>query len=197
MSKDGSYVLSLGSSYRDYDTLIKAIKKLNYPTKVILPEKSQVEYHNTYLEDSFIADNIEIIRHDYNYDTWNDYIANARLVVIPITKAALQPAGISVYLEAMALGKPVIVSEGPSTKGILVNNEAEIVPAEDSEALASAIEKIWSDKNYRDYIAANGKKYALSLGGEERLVKDILEEIYAAISIKRNLSDEKGVDKKR
>lgn len=77
----------------------------------------------------------------------------------------------------MALGKPVIISEGTSTRGILTKNEAEIVPSEDPDSLALAIKKIWENKDYRERLAENGKKYALSLKGEERLVRDILRGI--------------------
>jgi glycosyltransferase involved in cell wall biosynthesis len=86
----------------------------------------------------------------------------------------------------MALGKPVIISEGTSTRGILTKNEAEIVPSEDPDSLALAIKKIWDDKDYRECLAKNGKKYALSLGGEERLVKDILKGICFFLENKGN-----------
>jgi glycosyltransferase involved in cell wall biosynthesis len=173
--KDGGYALSCGASYRDFDTFLKAIRILDYPTKIVLPAKDTAKSHNTCLDERDLPENVEVIRHNYDCDSWNEYIANARLVVIPIQKRALQPAGISVYLEAMALSKPVIITEGASTRGILTRNEAEIVPSEDALCLARAMKKIWEDKDYRDSLAENGKKYALSLKGEERLVIDILE----------------------
>jgi glycosyltransferase involved in cell wall biosynthesis len=176
-SVDGDYILSCGASYRDFNTFIAAVKELAYPCKIILPPEKTAKHHNTFLDEKNLPLNVEIIRHDYNYNSWNRYMADARLVVIPIQKRALQSAGVSVYLEAMALGKPVIITEGTSTKGILTNREAEIVPSEDPESLAVAIKKIWEHKNYRESLSENGKKYALSLGGEERLVKDILKEI--------------------
>jgi len=184
--KDGIYILSCGASYRDFNTLIEAITELDYPCKIVLPPENAAKSHNTHLEEKNLPKNVEIIRHDFDNNSWNRYIAEARLVVIPIQKRALQPAGISVYLEAMALGKPVIISEGTSTRGIITNNEAEIVPCEDSHSLASAIKKIWEDKEYRECLANNGKKYALSLEGEERLVKDILQEICFFLERKGN-----------
>jgi glycosyltransferase involved in cell wall biosynthesis len=184
--KDGDYVLSCGASYRDFKTLIKAITELNYPTKIVLPAKDAAKIHNTYLDERDLPKNIETIRHNYDFNSWNQYIADARLVVIPIQKKALQPAGISVYLEAMALGKPVIISEGTSTRGILTKNEAEIVPSEDPDSLALAIKKLWEDKDYRESLAKHGKKYALSLGEEERLVKDILKGICFFLENKGN-----------
>ena len=167
LPNDGDYVLSCGAeTTRDFNTLLKAITVLNYPCKVVLPAKDAAKIHNTYLDEGDFPKNVEIVRRNYDFNSWNQYPADARLVVIPIQKKALQPAGISVYLEAMALGKPVIISDSTSTRGILTENEAEIVPAEDPDSLALAIKKLWEDKDYRGRLAENGKKYALSLGGE-------------------------------
>jgi glycosyltransferase involved in cell wall biosynthesis len=174
---DGDYLLSCGASYRDFDTLIKALEFLEYPTKIVLPEKNIEKIHNTELNESELPSYIEVVRHDFDYDSWNNFIAKSKFVVIPIKKDALQPAGISVYLEAMALGKAVIVSEGASTNSILSCTDAEIVTCEDPEKLALAIKKMWEDKDYREKISKNGHKYAISLQGEERLVGDILEEL--------------------
>ena len=83
----------------------------------------------------------------------------------------------------MALGKPVVITEGVSTKGVLTNDMAVIVPAEDSEQLTLAIKKLWEDDEYRNRISSNGKDYALSLGGAKRLVEDILTALCYHFSI--------------
>ena len=77
----------------------------------------------------------------------------------------------------MALGKPVVITEGVSTLGIITKNEAEIVPPGDPESLGNAIRKLWDNREYRKRLANNGKQLALSLEGAERMMKDILEGI--------------------
>lgn len=173
--QDNGYVLAGGASYRDYDTFIRAIRKLGYPTKIVLPQADMAKYHQTVLDGQKCPDNVSIIRHDFDSHTWNEYIANARIVVVPIKKGTLQSAGISVFLESMALGKPVVITEGTSTRGILTKEVAEIVPSGDAECLVFAIKKIWENKDYQERIAKKGKEFALSLGGADRLVRDILE----------------------
>jgi glycosyltransferase involved in cell wall biosynthesis len=177
--RDKGYVLANGASYRDYETFLKAVTKLGYPTKIILPAARVAKYHQTILDEKLCPENVSVIRHDFNMHTWNEYIANASMVVIPIKKGTLQSAGISVYFEAMALGKPIVITEGVSTRGILTKEVAEIVPAGDPGFLASSIEKLWENKEYRDRLAKNGKQFALSLKGAERMVKDILMGIYS------------------
>ena len=175
--RDNGYVLASGHSCRDYETFMKTIKKLGYPAKIVLSKPEIAKYHNTILDEKQCPENVSIIRHDFNFHTWNEYTANARIVVVPIKKEILRPAGMSVYLEAMALGKPVIITECVSTLGILTNKIAEIVPPGDSEALGNAIRKLWENREYRERLANNGKQFALSLEGAERMIRDILEGI--------------------
>jgi glycosyltransferase involved in cell wall biosynthesis len=170
---DDGYVLACGASWRDYKTFIAAIKEVGVPAKIVLPGSSVSVVNNTFLKEDNIPENVKVIRHNLDQKSWNQYIAMARLVVIPIRKEAIQAAGISTYLEAMAMGKAVVISEGVSTKGLLTN-QAEIVPPANVPMLAGVIRRLWNDDQYRSELALRGKNYAQSLGNETRLVKDIL-----------------------
>jgi len=182
-SVDKGYVVACGASLRDYKTFIQAIKEVGVSAKIVLPNADVASFHNTPDFGDKLPSNLAVIRHNFDRDSWDRYISEARIVVIPIQERAIQPAGISVYLEAMALGKPVIITEGAATRGI-ITNEAEIVPPGDPHALSAAITKLWEDKEYREQLAHRGKKYALSLGNETRLVKDILLNAMALARIK-------------
>jgi len=181
-TEDHKYVLSCGASHRDYKTFILAMKQLGYPAIILLPSNDIAAFHNTKLIDSVLPENIEIIHHDFNRDTWNKFLANSRLVVVPITQGTIQPAGISVCFEAMALGKPVLVTEGAFSNGILTDEMAKIVPCADPEALAGSIKQLWEDEGLRKQLGDNGRTFALSLGGEDRLVKEMLENVYAVLT---------------
>jgi glycosyltransferase involved in cell wall biosynthesis len=74
----------------------------------------------------------------------------------------------------MALNKCVIISDCPSTNGILIDGETAIlVPMRDPERLRAAIQRAWEDDDYRRRIAAGGYRYAMSLGGEETLARNV------------------------
>ena len=180
-SKDEGYVLACGASLRDYRTFVEAVDRMNVPAKIMLPRKGAAEFHNTDLDEARLPSCVEVIRHDFDKHSWNQIIANARVVVIPIQGGAIQAAGISASLEAMAIGKPVVITEGVSTRGMLTGAEAEIVPAEDPVSMYRAIRKLWEDAGYRERLAKAGQDYAVSLGGVERMARDILQNTRACV----------------
>lgn len=169
---DRGYVLALGASQRDYELLMSAVSGLDCPVKLILSRASAVA-HNSRLGGGPLPANVERIEGDVDRQEWNKYIAESRLVVVPILPDAIQPAGISVYLEAMAFGKPVVVTRGASTEGLLDETLAYVIPPGDSAALRAAITQVWCDEGVRKRLSINGRNYALSLGTHERLVSDI------------------------
>ena len=171
---NSEYVLSLGLSYRDYDTFFKAMKICGYPSIAVLPQVRMRQNHSTRADLSLAGKNVTIISDDIDRIEWNRLISKAKMLVISIKKNTLQPAGISVYLEAMALGKPVIITEGTTTKGILDKTLAEIIPPESVEDMTESIRKLWNDQEHANLIASEGKKYALSLGNDEDLSERLI-----------------------
>jgi glycosyltransferase involved in cell wall biosynthesis len=83
----------------------------------------------------------------------------------------------------MALGKCVVVSDSPVTRGILKDGEhAVIVPPSDPAAMRAAIVKVCEDADYRAYVGRTGREYALSLRDESRLGEDVAREAMSAIA---------------
>lgn len=174
MTGDDGYILSCGASFRDYDCFIEAARRLPTAHFVILkPEAERAAMHRTYFETRFIPDNIQVETDDMSQESWNRYIARAKIVVIPIQKECIQPAGISTYLESMVLRKPVIVSHGPSTDGILDSNMALMYEPGNAEDLSQCIHKLLLSEQLHQEIAEAGYRYAISLQGRERLVRDL------------------------
>ncbi|HEX8362139.1 MAG TPA: glycosyltransferase, partial [Longimicrobium sp.] len=101
----------------------------------------------------------------------------AHAVVLPIQPGRLSPSGIGTYLVAMALGKCVVITESAATRGILDDRHAVLVPPADAEALRAAVARVAEDRELRERTARGGREYALSLGGDERLERDIVAEL--------------------
>lgn len=171
-TNEGDYVVALGASQRDYRLLVDAIGGSSIPLKIVLPESS-AKVHGATIGYKCLPKNVEHVSTPVDRLTWNRYIGESRLVVIPIFPGVIQPAGISVYLEAMALGKPVVITKGASTEGLLHADLAVIVPAGDVQALRNAIHWVWSDDTMRKKLSENGRRYALSLGDHARLLADL------------------------
>jgi glycosyltransferase involved in cell wall biosynthesis len=101
--------------------------------------------------------------------------SRARVVVVPLLRGALVPP-ISTILNAMAMGKCVIVTEGPGVTEMF-EDELVKVPVEDPTALAAAIERVWTDAQLRRKIATAGWNYGMSCGGEQDLYGRVIDAI--------------------
>jgi len=177
------YIFTMGRSLRDYDSFIRAIADLPYPAAI--PEhsfndfegkdrtfcwtKENVPPHLTILPDTGSAE--DLVRN----------LARARLVVIPIQASSMCASGLSTYLDAMYLGKCVIVSNGPGASDVLTD-QALLVPPHDVAALTDTIRRAWEDDPLRERTAESGRNYALSLGGEPELLQRIFRNVLEIVS---------------
>jgi glycosyltransferase involved in cell wall biosynthesis len=97
----------------------------------------------------------------------------AKIVVVPL-RETLQPSGQSVALQAMACGKPVVITR---TKGLwsaahLHNWENIIfVKPGDLQQLVSVLETLLSDDLLCEQIGENARKYVLHNGNIEDFSK--------------------------
>jgi glycosyltransferase involved in cell wall biosynthesis len=172
IGKDGDYVVALGASQRDYRLLVDSVRGSAIPLKIILPEAS-IKAHRAHIGYDVLPENVHHVKAPVDRLAWSRYLAESRVVVIPIIPGTIQPAGISVYLEAMVLGKPVVITRGASTEGILDEDLAVLVPPGDVQALRQAVISVWNDGVLRQRLSENGRKYALSLGDHGRLLRDL------------------------
>ena len=176
---DRGYVLAPGKSQRDYPTFREAMAGLPYRALILMPDSGrESERHGTAFEGRDLPPNVEIVHDDGSAASWARQLAGARLVALPIRPEAISAAGNSTYLQAMALGKCVVMSDCPGARGIVEDGRhALIVPPGDPVALRDAIRRAWEDDDLRRRLAAEGRAYALSLGGEERLFADLVREV--------------------
>ncbi len=147
----GEYVFTMGVSLRDYDTFIRAVATLPFPAAI--PEFSFQHFEGR--DTAFrwtkenVPRNLTLLRDTGDKRDLVRNMAAARVVVIPISKSSLCASGISTYLDAMYLGKCVIITEGPGASDLLTD-QAILVPAEDPAALSEAIRRAWQDDALRD-----------------------------------------------
>ncbi|MGE0080106.1 MAG: glycosyltransferase [Thiohalomonadaceae bacterium] len=175
----GDYVLACGQSYRDYPTFIRAFERLPIPARIILPPRSNWDLHGTWFDEAPVPENVTVIEHDGGVESWDTLLRNARLVVLPLRKDVVQPAGISVALEAMAFGKAVIMSDGPLTRGGTFAAASLVVPPGDPQALAEAMGRVWNDEGLRRKLADGAVTVARAMGGVRRMCADLFQAITA------------------
>lgn len=125
----GDYVFSGGSSLRDWPTLLEAVRGLDVPVRVATTNSVGPAPAN-------------VQAGPVSPDRFTDLLIGAGPVVLPISVAP-RAAGLLTYFNAMALGKPTIVTD---TVGVREYVEHErtglIVPPGDPAALREAI--LWT-----------------------------------------------------
>ncbi|MEK7405620.1 MAG: glycosyltransferase [Acidobacteriota bacterium] len=172
---DGQYVLLFGRSLRDFDTFFDAIERLPYPAAIARPDFAELRAHGARFTRPLdrLPPQVRLLEHRTGeIESQIHALRGARLVVLPLLKSCL--VGVGTCLNAMLLGKCVIISQGPATNGLLAE-EALIVPPEDPAALAEMVRRAWVDDGLRERTAAAGHRYASSLGGERELIQRLLD----------------------
>lgn len=177
------YVFTMGRSLRDYDTFIRAIAELPYPAAI--PQFSFEDFEGRDSTFRWNTDNIprnlKILSDTGGRQDLVRNLARAKVVVIPTQAASMCASGLSTYLDAMYLGKCVIISQGPGASDILTD-QAILVPPHDVTSLTAAIRRAWEDDLLRHTVAQAGKTYAQSLGDESDLLMRVFKQSMASIS---------------
>jgi glycosyltransferase involved in cell wall biosynthesis len=177
-TRDDGYIFCGGNTRRDFKTLIDAVRDLPLPVTIVTMDDAVIAGHGSELDERQLPAHVRVVRHDGS-DSFLDYIAASRLVALPIRRENISASGIGVYLASMALGKCVVISEGPAVNGVVPPGAAVIVPPEDPAALRAAIERVYHDDAARAAVAAAGQAYALSLGGEAQLCASVMAVVLA------------------
>jgi glycosyltransferase involved in cell wall biosynthesis len=177
------FIFTMGQSLRDYDTFIRAIAELPYPAAI--PEFSFDSFEGK--DETFrwtrqnVPQQLTILPDSGSSADLVKNLARARLFVVPTQASSLCASGLSTYLDAMYLGKCVILSSGPGASDLLTE-QALLVPPHDVGALRNTIRRAWEDDALRNRTASAGRRYALSLGGEPELLQRIFHRTLEVIA---------------
>ena len=98
-------ICSAGLEFRDYPTLARAVNGLDAP--VVIGAASHWSKRRNTANNGPAPANVEVSQFDYQ--ALRDLYARAMIVVVPLDDTDFQ-AGVTTILEAMAMGKPVIVT---------------------------------------------------------------------------------------
>jgi glycosyltransferase involved in cell wall biosynthesis len=105
-------VVSAGLEHRDYETLFRAVSGLN--ALVVIGAASHWSRHRA--TGSTVPANVRVDKFDYQ--ALRDLYARAALVVVPLMDIDNQ-AGVTTILEAMAMGKAVVVTQSAGQTDVI------------------------------------------------------------------------------
>ncbi len=143
-TRDDGFILTAGRTLRDYPTLLEAASLLEARLVVVCGKDDLVQ---SALPKSFTVHR-EISRARYL-----ELLDACSLVALPLLDTE-RSTGQVVVLEAMSIGKPVVATDAPGTRDLIVDGTTgRLVPSGNATALAKAINALLSDSDLRQSIA--------------------------------------------
>ena len=154
-AEPSGYILSVGRERRDYETLMTAVEPLGIPTVIVASSPWSRQGHE---QGGKIPSNVTLKRGLSFLELRALYDA-AALVVVPLQKGTDYAAGVNGVLEAMAMRKPLIVSQTPGLSDYIDEGETALfAPAADPDALRAVIERLWADQALGARLSVNARK---------------------------------------
>ncbi len=163
-------VCSAGAVNRDYKTLIAAVQPLGVPTKIAADtawahSTGQIQYDSV---PSFVE-----MRSWGTYPNLRQLYAESAVVVVPLERPML--SGVTVALEAMAMGKPVILTHNAYVEEFLLDGEnGFFVPPNDPQALQAKIQYVLDNPDVAARVGERAREWVLSRYTVDAYVKRIL-----------------------
>lgn len=162
----GNYVFSGGNSARDYTTLLRAIHDLDIPF-VVCTSLNMLENIPVHMSVRTVTPG-----------EFRQLMAQARFVVLPLDMTDLRTTGQQSYLNAMAMGKLVIVTDTVDAPFHIENGVTGILtPSRDVDALREAIIWAWQNPGEVERIGHQAKEVAAPMD-TEWWCKQVLEVAY-------------------
>jgi glycosyltransferase involved in cell wall biosynthesis len=128
-SPDGT-VFAGGESMRDYGPLIEAVAGLDAPVRIAADREV--------LPPGALPRNVRTGR--VSHREFVDLMQRASVVAVPLAASTDRSAGQQTYLNAMAMGKPVVVTDALGVRDYIESGRTGlVVPVGDAEAMRDAI----------------------------------------------------------
>lgn len=187
-TRDLGYVLHAGRTNRDLAGFLAACWRTPVPTVLLLQAGEVMRTHGTRRRLPDLPPWVRVVEHDGSRATFEEYLAGARVVVIAIRDDSITSTGCSTMLDALALRKCVVISDGPATRGILDLECAVIVPAGRPAALADAIGRCYRDAATRRGLAQRALERATHFGGADQLHADLASRLLGAGALRPSVA---------
>ena len=154
-----NYILSIGYSMRDYETLIKAFIKINSDIKLKIIGTNKLKVEDKRIEQIASMPKREL----------NKAIQKAKLCVLPLEYKNFS-FGQMTLLQQMYYEKAVITAKVPSVKDYIKNGKTGIFyKSKNEKDLKEKIQKLLEDNSLRKEIGKNAKKEIEEKFNEKKL----------------------------
>ena len=159
--KNNGYVFSGGNFARDYQTLVDAVRGLDLKLIIACTNKQAVEHID-------MPDNVSVV--SAGHREFMKLMAESGINVIALDSSLLHSGGQQTFLNAMAMGKTVIVNDPDGGKDYIEDGvDGILVPGHDPQRLRDALMVLINDPEYSSCIGARARKKAQKMDTESHL----------------------------
>ena len=142
-TRDDGYIFAGGNSVRDFALLESALDGTNIPARIATKWRPSLNLPNMEVGPT-------------SHEDYMSLLANSHAVVVPL-RQSVRSAGQQSYLNAMGLGKPVIVTEAPGVRDYVIDGVTGIIVPPDVNALRAAVLHVMDPAN-SDFYAEMGRR---------------------------------------
>lgn len=167
MPPEEPHCLTMGLSYRDYPTFIRAMRLLPDVIGHIRAGSSWIQGRSGY-EQETLPPNIRT-KPFVSPVVLRDLLRQCNFVVLPMRPVTQWTAGCTSLQLALAMGKAVIATRLPGLEDYVAHGESGLlVPANDPNALAMAIERLWRNPDEARRFGQRGRELMVTRFSMER-----------------------------
>lgn len=150
--EDAPYVVALGSANRDYALLFDVLRAKPVRTIVIASSHAVAGLD--------VPPCVEL-RAGLPLDECHRILQRARVSVIPVANATTASGQVTL-LDSMGMGRATIVTRCPGSTDYVVDGETALLVSPGSrEEMATALDRLWSDDDYRGRLGRQGRVHVV------------------------------------
>jgi glycosyltransferase involved in cell wall biosynthesis len=181
MNMETDRICAVGEEMRDYGTLIEAMRGLDIRCHIVA---GTIRIIGNYRYESKPMSTFGILPENVtagrtSYDELRALYARSKFVVLPLLPSETS-SGLTVLLEAMAMGKAVICSRSDAQVDVIQEGKTGMfVPQGNATALREAIVYLWNHPAVAEEMGRNARKYIETHHTMEQFVnsvRDVVEE---------------------
>lgn len=147
------FILTAGRTFRDYDTFFNAVRGIGYRVIVVASRWN--------IDAASLPENVSV-KYDISMDDLTELIRKSSVVVVPLEDRKIS-IGQSVFLQAMAMGKAVVVTRTSGTVDYIDHlKNGILVPPGDSIEMRKAILYLMENSEERTRMGKNARHYVTS-----------------------------------
>jgi glycosyltransferase involved in cell wall biosynthesis len=162
---EADMICAVGAEMRDYATLVQSIQGTGLRCHIAtdhvrIPGRFRIlNHHRVPIGDIVAPADTHITEGRKSLSELRNLYARSRFVVIPLLPSDTDN-GVTVALEAMAMGKPVICSQTRGQVDVIQEGVTGLyVPVGDTAALRRAIMSLWNEPQRAEQMGRNARAY--------------------------------------